>query len=317
MAITPRSFCNGPYFRAFRRQFLQLTRFTRIHTIDSRSETFSEDGVLQENLIFKSVRGMSEGPVVVTAGNGSVDGHRFGRRVPYDQLVRPDDPDLFIHLVPEPDGAGPGNLVGRLSSRLEDLGIAVSTGRVVDFRAREYLRQMPSSRTAPLIYPVHFRSGFIEWPVEGRKPNAIIAATDTQALLVPEGIYVLVKRFSAKEQARRVVAAVFDPALTPAPMGVGFENHVNYFHSGGKGLTRHLALGLAAYLNSTAVDRYFRQFSGHTQVNASDLRKLPYPSRETLEAIGSQVRGEFPCQDELDRLVDRFLVEGPVTARPT
>jgi adenine-specific DNA-methyltransferase len=41
---------------------------------------------------------------------------------------------------------------------------------------------------------------------------------------------------------------------------------------------------LAAFLNSTVLDVYFRQFNGHTQVNATDLRNLRYPSRSQLES---------------------------------
>lgn len=48
-----------------------------------------------------------------------------------------------------------------------------------------------------------------------------------------------------------------------------------------------ICYGLMVYLNSTFIDNFFRQFSGHTQVNASDLRKLPYPTLNTLREIGS------------------------------
>jgi adenine-specific DNA-methyltransferase len=90
-------------------------------------------------------------------------------------------------------------------------------------------------------------------------------------LLVPKGTYVLVKRFTSKEESRRVVAAVYAPERIDAEQ-VGFENHLNYFHRKGGGLPVTLAKGLAAFLNSTLVDLFFRQFSGHTQVNATDLR---------------------------------------------
>ena len=60
---------------------------------------------------------------------------------------------------------------------------------------------------------------------------------------------------------------------------LGFENHLNVFHEDKRGLPENLAHGLAAFLNTTAVDDHFRRFNGHTQVNATDLRLMKYPSR--------------------------------------
>ena len=74
----------------------------------------------------------------------------------------------------------------------------------------------------------------------------------------------------------------------------GFDNKLNYFHENGAGLPEDLANGLSAYLNSEAVDQYFRIFSGHTQVNATDLRNLHYPTRHQLEKLG---RGEISMDD--------------------
>ena len=82
---------------------------------------------------------------------------------------------------------------------------------------------------------------------------------------------------------------------------------MNYFHRRGNGLPVLLAKGLAAYLNSTLVDAYFRQFSGHTQVNATDLRSLKYPDLATLNRIGGRIGETFPNQDELDALIREEL----------
>ena len=99
---------------------------------------------------------------------------------------------------------------------------------------------------------------------------------------------------------------MFDPNLVKAEW-VGFENHLNYFHSDGHGLERNLAAGLYAFLNSTVVDQYFRRFSGHTQVNATDLRALTYPSRDTLQAMGRKIPTLNLAQDEIDQLVSEHL----------
>ncbi len=112
----------------------------------------------------------------------------------------------------------------------------------------------------------------------------------------------MVRRFSAKEERRRVVAAVYDPARVDAE-AVAFDNKLNVLHGGNAGLTENLAKGLAVFLNSTVVDAYFRQFSGHTQVNAEDLRSLRFPAGGDLDRLGRYVDHSMPTQDEVDRLV--------------
>lgn len=309
VAITPRSFCNGPYFKPFRRLLLTDTAIRRLHVFETRDQAFGEDDVLQENVIFHVVKNGPRETVTVSRAHGANDDTLSSQELAYEEVVRPDDPDLVIHI--------PANGVDRLvrdrmsmfQHTLDGLGLTVSTGRVVEFRARNALRQEPEPGAAPLIYPHHLRAGAVHWPNGNRrKPEALAVAPETQELLVPSGYYVLVKRFSSKEERRRIVAAVFDPTAITAPQ-VGFENHINYFHAHGAGLPPALAAGLACYLNSTLIDAYFRQFSGHTQVNASDLRMLHYPSTEALARLGLR-GGQRPLQQaQIDALIEEELLD--------
>lgn len=308
VAITPRSFCNGPYFEPFRRFFLREMRFRRVHVFDSRDRAFADDAVLQENVIFRAERSSdSKAKVVVSSSFGPEQASLRLRAITHDDLVHPGDPHVFLHIVPDRAGDTIRHQMVGLDASLADLRLSVSTGRVVDFRAKEFLRVDPGRNTVPLIYPCHLVGGFVEWPNgRTRKPNALAFGPQTGELLVPTGHYVLVKRFSSKEESRRVVAAVCDPARVPAKQ-VAFENHLNYYHIRGAGLPPTMARGLAAFLNSTIVDSYFRHFSGHTQVNAADLRSLRYPASGRLIALGRRIGKTFPPQDELDRLVNEVV----------
>jgi adenine-specific DNA-methyltransferase len=308
VAITPRSFCNGPYFKPFREEFLRTMRLRRLHVFESRSRAFADDDVLQENVILNAVKAPADlAPVTVTTSGGPEDEDVVIREVAHDELVAPDDPQHFIRIVADGLGRNVADRMNKLPATLADLGLSVSTGRVVDFRAKPYLRGEPGPETAPLIYPGHFADGGIAWPKPIRKPNALALAPSTEELLVPPGVYVLVKRFSAKEEPRRIVAAIYD-AERVSPSAVGFENHLNYFHINGQGLPRPLAHGLAAFLNSSLVDAYFRQFSGHTQVNATDLRTLPYPARIDLERLGKRIGAQQLSQAALDDAVEEELM---------
>lgn len=308
VAITPRSFANGPYFRPFRRALLDDMSLRQIHVYGSRRKAFVEDDVLQENVIFCAVKEPSHaGNVLITSSSGPDDDDITERIAPHDQVVHPSDADAVLYIVPDELGHTVARRMRGLDANLQGLMISVSTGRVVDFRAVHLLRQQPGPGTAPLIYPGHFTRGYVAWPNDQiRKPNALALEPDADSLLVPAGYYVLVKRFSSKEEKRRVVAAVFEPSRIPCER-VGFENHINYYHRNNGGLPRDLACGLAAFLNSSYLDSYFRQFSGHTQVNAADLRSLQYPSEAQLIALGRRIGDTFPAQTEVDQLIAEEL----------
>ena len=308
VAITPRSFCNGPYFRPFREDLLANLEFHRLHVFESRGAAFRDDSVLQENIIFHAVKGHKQpSKVVVSSSSGKHGDIVAEAKIPFAEIVHKNDSEKFIHIPSASGHAGAKKVMDGLHATLASLGITVSTGRVVDFRLKDALRMKPEKGTVPLLYPCHFNGGTVHWPkLDARKPNAILNNDETRPWLVRSGVYLLTKRFTSKEERRRLVACIFDPQGVDTEW-LGFENHLNYFHADGQGLDRNMAVGLFAFLNSTVVDQYFRRFSGHTQVNATDLRTLAYPDRETLKAMGSELKQLDQPQEALDNLVEKHL----------
>ncbi len=308
VAITPRSFCNGPYFKGFRDILLDETALRKIRVFDSRTKAFKSDKVLQENVIFHLVKGGSQGDVEISSSSCAEDPNPVTRVAPFHEVVNPANPERFIHIVTTEQEADIAVKVSGLPCSLPDLGLEVSTGKVVDFRTRNNLRMEPEAHTVPLIYPAHLKNGSVLWPITGgKKPNALINNSETTKLMVPNGTYILTKRLTAKEEKRRLVASLFEPSIADVNV-VGFDNKTNYFHAQGKPLDTDIARGLWLFLNSTIVDQYFRQFNGHTQVNATDLRSLRYPTVEQLQALGLKTQGNtLPSQEDIDALVSAIF----------
>ena len=286
MAITPRSFANGPYFRDLRSELLKRGSFRRIHVFEARDRVFADAYVLQENIIFSMQIGSTPTDITVTTSRDAIDNPSLVTRRP-DQIVHPAIPTASYVAARRGRTCRSRSAWLRCRARCQVLDFKVSTGRVVDFRAKEHLRAGPSEYTVPLVYPQNLRAGGVEWPTVTRKPQALVLAADTANLLLPNENYVLVKRFSSKEEPRRVVAAVAKPRAFGGAEAVAYENHLNVFHVANRGLDARAATGLAAYLNSRFVDDFVRQFNGHTQINATDLRELRYPTVPQLRKLGS------------------------------
>jgi adenine-specific DNA-methyltransferase len=313
VAIIPRSFCNGPYYRPFRDLILAKTAIRRIHLFGARNRAFKDDGVLQENIIIMLVREGTQGDITISTSTDDLFTDTRTHQYSFDQIVLPGDQERFIHVPSSPEH----DLIEispDIRHSLTDIGLEVSTGPVVDFRLKEYLRQTPGKDTVPLLYHAHFAGQSVAWPKLGmKKPNAIVRNGETEKWLYPTGCYVVVKRFSSKEEKRRLVATVIYPRHFKSSM-LGLENHLNVFHSGRKGIPQDVARGLALFLNSTQVDEQFRRFSGHTQVNATDLRLLKYPSRETLAGFGAWASSNGQLtQGDIDHKIESLSCQKATT----
>lgn len=307
VAIVPRSFCNGPYYKPFRERMLSHAAIRQIHLFSARDKAFQDEGVLQENIIMYLERDGQQGKVKISTSTDDTFADYAETTLPFRLIVKPNDSEKFIH-IPTTNGVNLRSTSQAFQYDLANLGLEVSTGPVVDFRASEFLRAVPEIGTVPLLYPMHFNNWGVQWPkIGGKKPNALILNDETRRLLFQNGFYVVVHRFSSKEEQKRIVASVLDPAYLQSEL-IGFENHLNVFHSNKNGLPADLAFGLCFYLNSSFVDDYFRSFSGHTQVNAADLRFLRYPSRDILIQMGQWAREQTHLtQTRIDEELEHYV----------
>ena len=306
ISITPRSFTSGLYFRQFRRIFFNLIQPTLVHAFRSRREAFRRDDVLQENVILRGTRLKTppddrQAPLIISSSRGVRDLNEARRRS--TTLEAAIDFDRVLRLPVSEDDARVLDLVDSWPNTLASLGLGISTGPVVPFRAKDLVKregQVPESHV-PLLWMNHVRPMQITWPLHRHKPE-YIERQGAEKLLLPNRNYVLLRRFTAKEEVRRLSAAPYVAHSLPVPQ-VGLENHLNYIYRQTGMLTDEEAWGLAALYNSRLLDTYFRCLNGHTQVNATELRAMPLPTSEFIVELGERIRQFDNPINHLDPLV--------------
>ncbi|WP_205455837.1 Eco57I restriction-modification methylase domain-containing protein [Clostridium botulinum] len=310
VAITPRSFCNGVYFLDFRKDLLENVAFDKIHLFESRKDLFREDEVLQENVIFHCTKRKTKKTHKISIIHSysnlkegvSVEEKRF------EDVVFLNDGNFLIRIIRGAEEEEISKRINSLECSLEQLGIQVSTGPVVDFREpKETQSKERIFNGIPFFFSEHISIKGINWPKpNGKKYNYIILSENNKNRMRKNGNYVLVKRMTSKEETRRIVSAVCEGDNYDYEY-FAFDNKVNYFHHNKEGLPIEIAKGLCIYLNSTIVDRYFRTFSGNTQVNANDLRSLSYPTLKQLKILSERYDSLIGNQELIDREIYNIL----------
>jgi adenine-specific DNA-methyltransferase len=306
IAIIPRSFCNGPYYKPFREYILQNVSLEHIHIFESRKQAFIDDDVLQENVIFVFRNSKKIRNTKISWSSNSIMSDYNEISQPKDSIVKKEDKQLFFN-IPIDGNCKDRNICPNFFSTINDLGLSVSTGPIVDFRLKDELLDCISDNSVPLFYPIHFKDYRLLWPQISKRANAINKSEYLDKNVFPKGNYVVIRRFSSKEENHRIVASLISENDIQYPQYT-FENHLNVIHDHKLGLSLYIALGLIVYLNSNYVDSEFRKFSGHTQVNATDIKNMLFPSIDELKTMG-KILESYDSWSNFDKILEDVLYE--------
>lgn len=288
IAIVPRSFCSGALFHSFRKKIVKQFKISFIHLFKSRKKVFAFDGVQQETIIIKLLRRTSENKSITISYGDDFDQAIVSKR-DYNSVVFPNDNQYIIHIPYSEVDEYVLSKILSFKSSLDELGLKISTGKVVDFRNKEHLTE-DKKGNALLFCKENLNRDYFSFASDKIK-NYIRINISTANKLLDEQCHVVMNRMFFKESDDVILAQVVDCSFdTKACIAV--ENHLNYI-SGKKDspLDYNLAMGVKVYLESKLVSVYFKRFLGSTQINAADLKSLPFPSKEQLIQFGQ--KGEF------------------------
>ncbi|MDR1180832.1 MAG: N-6 DNA methylase [Bacteroidales bacterium] len=291
--IIPRSFTSGRYFNSFRNYFFNHVQIDFIHLFGSRKDTFLRDNVLQETLILKAKpkNGKKiESEIIVSTCSGLHDIKQSKQNI-YSQkdLIDLDSKEKIIHLPTNTKEEAIIKLFKNWNGSLNQYNIQISTGPIVAFRAEKFIRETPEEETTSLYWIHNITKMEINYPFKkNNKGQYVLICEQTKPYLIPNRNYIFLRRFSAKDDKSRLIAAPYF-LLPEASHYIGVENKLNYIYRPKGHLSRTEVMGIAAILNSKLFDTYFRTFNGNVNVSAAEMKAMPMPPLETIKEIGKKL----------------------------
>lgn len=306
--LTPSSFLAGDYFKHLRRTLTDLAPPLSLDFVDERKGVF--DNVLQETVLatYRRTGGRKRRPARALVNMIRAGGDGGLIVVPSGSFTLPAEPTAPWILPRHASETGLATRLRSLDSRLADWGYRVATGPLVWNRHKPQISDRAGKGAVPLVWAECVTSdGRFTYRCEkaNHKPWFHPAGRGDDWLLTRRPC-VLLQRTTAKEQARRLIAAEMpDSFLARHPRGVTVENHLNMLLPLSDQPPAISPAVLAAFLNSRAADRAFRCISGSVAVSAYELEALPLPHPAALTELASLVAAGA-SRERLDQAADRL-----------
>ena len=284
--IIPRSWTSGAYFKRFREYFLSEGKLIHIHLFTSRNKVFDKENILQETIIVK-VQKISIKPdvVTITSTNSNQDFKDcHSMIVPYDLVVSGNE--QYVYLITNKEQISVLHKLQKWNKTLPELGLRMKTGLTVDFRNRDVLRDEEEKGAIPLFYSQHIKQGEVLFPIQKTKQYIV---TERKGLMQENRNYLFVKRFTAKEEPRRLQCGVYLAKRFPQYQNISTQNKINFIDGVLGEMSECVVYGLYVLFNSTIYDEYYRILNGSTQVNSTEINAMPVPELAIIQEMGRRI----------------------------
>ncbi len=302
--IIPRSWTSGAYFKLFRQKLLSEGALEHIHLFASRDKVFEKESVLQETIIIKVKKSTNKpNSITVTSTHSNADFSNITVfEAPYATVVSGNE--SYVYLVTDSSEIDTLSRLNHLHDTLPTIGLKMKTGLTVDFRNLKALRDSAEGSAVPLFYSQHIQEGKVIFPV-GKEHEYIV--TDQEGLLQDNTNYLFVKRFTAKEEHRRLQCGVYLSKKHPEYQKISTQNKINFI-CGLHELSDCVVYGLYVLFNSTLYDCYYRVLNGSTQVNSTEVNTMPVPPLRDIEAMGKELlRVKDMSEESCDRILRSYI----------
>lgn len=304
--IIPRSWTSGAYFKKFRDYFLNVGKIQAIHLFVSRNKVFDKEDVLQETIIIKMKKTSIEPEyVTVSSSHSNNDFQNITKlEVPYHVMVS--GKDKYVYLVTNNEEIHTLETLNKWDNTLPQIGLKMKTGLTVDFRNRDILRNESEDGAIPLFYAQHIKNGAVEFPI--KKENEYVV-TEQKGLVQENKNYLFVKRFTAKEEKRRLQCGIYLAKKFPEYKVISTQNKLNFIDGVTTEISECVVYGLYVLFNSTIYDSYYRILNGSTQVNSTEINSMPVPKLEIIQEIGRKLlKTKDLSEENCNKILEEYYV---------
>lgn len=309
IAIVPRSFKNGLYFKGFRHFINKNLSLDKIHIFNARNSVFKSSSVLQESVICcYTKRPQADYVKICTSQDANDLKNKKCNEYPANLIIDHSNDQQIIRVPETYEDAEILSIVEGWPLSFKEMGYFISTGPVVEHRAREYITTPDDIKNSVPLFRMHNVQNFkASWLGNHKKDGRFKLVGCYEKHVILNQPYLLLKRFSSKEEKSRLKAAIYNPKDVDSKY-IAIENHLNYIGTKDTATELNELYGLAILFNSTFMDRYFRCISGSTQVNATEIRLMKIPSRDLIKKMGEDILSinKF-TQENIDNIFYRYL----------